>query len=182
MGKTAFATALAMSAIKHGHPIAFYSLEMTNMQLAARVAAMHSGVNSRSILQDKLTDDKINSVYRTIESLPANICYFDDDATSSFDKIASSIRTLYLKHGIKGAVVDYLQILNVNMRATNKEQAMADAARRLKNLAKELGIWIIALSQLNRDRDRNHHLSTACATPDRLPKLPTQSCSYTAPA
>jgi replicative DNA helicase len=55
------------------------------------------------------------------------------------------------KHNIDGAVVDYLQILSVNSRATSEEKHMADVARRLKNLAKELDIWIIALSQLNRD-------------------------------
>ena len=58
-----------------------------------------------------------------------------------------------LKSDIDGAVVDYLQILNVNSKNTSfsREQAMGDAARRFKNLAKELGIWIIALSQLSRD-------------------------------
>ena len=58
-----------------------------------------------------------------------------------------------IKHDIKGAVVDYLQILNVNQKNNSytREQAMGDAARRLKNLAKELGIWVIALSQLNRN-------------------------------
>ncbi len=153
MGKTSFATALAISAIMAGHPIAFYSMEMSNIQLAARIAAMKSGVNSRSILQDMLPDDKIAAVDDAMGLLPAHLCFFDDDATASFDKIAASIRTLVLKHGIKGAVVDYLQILNVNMKSANKEQAMGDVARRLKNLAKELNIWIIALSQLNRDRD-----------------------------
>lgn len=154
MGKTSFATALAISAIKAGHPIAVYSMEMSNIQLTARIAAMQSGVNSRAILQDMLPDDKIAAVENAMGVLPADLCYFDDDATSSLDKIVGSIRTMVLKHGIKGAIVDYLQILNVNMKSANKEQAMGEAARRLKNLAKELNIWIIALSQLNRDRDR----------------------------
>lgn len=57
------------------------------------------------------------------------------------------------KYDIDGAAVDYLQILKVNMKGANKEQQMGDVARRLKNLAKELDIWIIALSQLNRDKD-----------------------------
>lgn len=154
MGKTSFATALAINAICAGHPVAFYSMEMSNIQLAARIAAMRSGINARSILQDALPDDKAYAVEEAMTRIPTDLCYFDDDATSSFDKIAASIRTLALRHGIKGAVVDYIQILNVNMRSTNKEQAMADVSRRLKNLAKELGIWIIVLSQLNRDRDR----------------------------
>lgn len=150
-GKTAFATALAVAAIKAQHPIAFYSMEMSNIQLAARIAAMQSGVGSLALLQSALTDDKLEAVDRAMTALPSDLCYFDDDATSSFDKIAASIRTLVLRKGIKGAVVDYLQILNVNMKSVNKEQAMGDVSRRLKNLAKELGIWIIALSQLNRD-------------------------------
>lgn len=152
-GKTAFATALAMSAIKAEHPIAFYSMEMSNLQLAARIAAMESGVGSREMLQDKLDDTRLRQVDLTIGSLPSHLLYFDDDATSSFDKIAASIRTMVLKHGIKGAIIDYLQILNVNMKSANKEQAMGEVSRRLKNLAIELNIWIVALSQLSRDKD-----------------------------
>ena len=128
-------------------------MEMSNIQLAARIAAMQSGIGSLSLLQDSLPGDKVAAVDRAMDALPTDLCYFDDDATSSFDKIAASIRSMVLRHGIKGAIVDYLQILNVNMKSANKEQAMGDVARRLKNLAKELGIWIIALSQLNRDKD-----------------------------
>ena len=58
---------------------------------------------------------------------------------------------MVIKYGIKGVIVDYLQILNVNMKGANKEQQMGDVARRLKNIAKELDIWVIALSQLSRD-------------------------------
>ena len=57
------------------------------------------------------------------------------------------------KYNIDGAAVDYLQILNVNMKNVNKEQAMGDITRRLKNIAKELDIWVIALSQLSRDKE-----------------------------
>lgn len=58
-----------------------------------------------------------------------------------------------MKYDITGIVVDYLQILNVNMRNTNKEQQMGDVARRLKNIAKELNIWVLALSQLSRNKE-----------------------------
>lgn len=79
--------------------------------------------------------------------------YFDDRSTSNIETILSSIRMMKIKYGIKGAIVDYLQILNVNMKGTSKEQQMGDVARRLKNIAKELDIWVIALSQLNRNAD-----------------------------
>ena len=81
--------------------------------------------------------------------------YYDDRSTSNIDIIISSIRNMKKKFDIDGAVVDYIQILNVNRnnRNTTDEQLMGDVARRFKNLAKELGIWIMALSQLSRDKD-----------------------------
>lgn len=153
-GKTSFALTVALNAACSGTPVAFYSLEMTRTQLSARLVAMKSRVAASSILYAPLSDTDLARVERGIGSLPLEGMLFDDKATSSLDNIIASIRTMRIKRGIGGAVVDYLQILSVNMRGeSNKEQLMGEAARRLKNLAKELGIWIVALSQLSRDRD-----------------------------
>ena len=85
-------------------------------------------------------------------ALPGDCLFFDDESTSNIDTILLSIRKMKMKYDIKGATVDYLQILSVNSKTANtREQQMGDAARRLKNLAKELNIWIIALSQLSRN-------------------------------
>jgi replicative DNA helicase len=86
--------------------------------------------------------------------LPGDNLFFDERSTSSLETILLSIRNMKLRYGINGAVVDYMQILNVNQKNNSytREQAMGDAARRLKNLAKDLGIWIIALSQLSRNQ------------------------------
>lgn len=152
-GKTSFANSIALNAIIKGAKIAFYSLEMTSKELAARMASTMSKIPSSRLLYSPLTDSEIiqmdNGVGRLMEY--TGELYFDDRSTSNIDTILSSIRSLKLKYGIDGVVIDYLQILNVNMKNVNKEQAMGETARRLKNLAKELGIWIIALSQLNRD-------------------------------
>ena len=102
-------------------------------------------------MYSRLTDSQLQSVDKGIGKVSGKGIYFDDRSTSNIDTIISSIRYMKLKYGIDGAIVDYLQILNVNMKGANKEQQMGDVARRLKNLAKELDIWIIALSQLNRD-------------------------------
>lgn len=150
-GKTSLALALVDSAAKHGDGVAFYSMEMKKEQCAARLLAMNSGVPSSDILFSRLDDNYLrilDSGVNRIYNLPV---YFDDNSTSNIDKIIASIRSMKSKYDITGAVVDYLQILNVNQKSMNKEQAMGDVARRLKNLAKELDIWIIALSQLNRD-------------------------------
>lgn len=151
-GKTSFATSMALNAVLNGGRVAFYSMEMTAQQMMARMTAIRSGVSSNHILYNPLTPTELADVDKAvgeIMSARGNL-YMDDRSTSSIDTIISSIRTNKLRNNIDGAIVDYLQILNVNMRNVNKEQAMADAARRLKNLAKDLGIWIIALSQLNR--------------------------------
>ena len=127
------------------------SLAVSIMRNAASLGAMESGVPANEIMYSRLTESQLQSVDKGIGKISGKGIYFDDRSTSNIDTILSSIRYMKLKFGIDGAIVDYLQILNVNMKGANKEQQMGDVARRLKNLAKELDIWIIALSQLNRD-------------------------------
>ena len=148
MGKSSLAIKFAMSA---GCPIAFYSMEMTKQQIAARMLSIESGVYSKDIQMTCLSDHMLEQIDRGVAKVLKNDVYFDDRSTSNIDTILSSIRALKIKYGIKGAIIDYLQILNVNMKGANKEQQMGDVARRLKNIAKELDIWVVALSQLNRD-------------------------------
>lgn len=148
MGKTSFSIKLAMNC---GCPIAFYSMEMKKEQIAARMISIASGVPANEILFSKLDSGQIISIDKGAAKVVNYPVYFDDRSTSNIETILSSIRMMKIKYGIKGVIVDYLQILNVNMKGTNKEQQMGDVARRLKNIAKELDIWVIALSQLNRD-------------------------------
>lgn len=147
-GKTSFAIKLAMNC---GCPVAFYSMEMKKEQIAARMMSIESGVPANEILFSKLDGGRIQQIDKGVSRVIENPIYFDDRSTSNIETILASIRMMKLKYGIKGAIVDYLQILNVNMKGSNKEQQMGDVARRLKNTAKELDIWVIALSQLSRD-------------------------------
>lgn len=151
MGKTSLAVSVMRNAALAGSRCAMYSMEMKKEQIAARLMSVESGVPSNEILYAKLNPLQIEWVDKGVAKLGGAGIYFDDRSTSSINMIIASIRYMKLKHGIDGAIVDYLQILNVNMKGVNKEQQMGDVARRLKNLAKELDIWIIALSQLNRD-------------------------------
>lgn len=163
-GKTALTLSMVRRAVADGAKVAMYSLEMMPRELNARLIAAESGVECHRILTEPLQGEELLRVDEAIgrlERVQGNV-YIDARSTSNIDTILASIRTQSMKNRIDGAVVDYLQILNVNMKNTNKEQAMGDVARRLKNLAKELGIWIVALSQLNRDRDN------PCPSIDRL--------------
>lgn len=150
-GKSSLALSMVDTAAKSGDAVAFYSMEMKKEQLTARLMSMNSGVSSSDILYSKLDEYQLEILEGGVGRINHLPIYFDDNSTSNIDKIIASIRSMKTKFDISGAVVDYLQILNVNMRNSNKEQAMGDVARRLKNLAKELDIWIIAISQLNRD-------------------------------
>lgn len=152
-GKTAFATSMVVSAIANNHPVAFYSMEMSRLQLTARIAAMNSGVSSSTLLQGRLTDMQTSLFETSMRDFNSDLLFFDDRSTSSIDSVLSSIRTMKLRHNIAGAVVDYIQMFSVNTRSANVEQQLGEIARRLKNIAKELNIWIIALSQLSRDKD-----------------------------
>jgi replicative DNA helicase len=151
-GKTSFSNSIVLNAIQKGAKVAFYSMEMTKVQLTARLAAMMSGVSSSDLLYStNLSQEQLQRFDSALGALSGYQLYFDDKSTSNIEGILASIRSLKMKYDIDGVVVDYLQILNVNSKNSNKEQAMADAARRLKNIAKDLNIWVIALSQLNRD-------------------------------
>ena len=153
-GKTSFALSLTLNASCLGSRVAYYSLEMTNRQLSARMIAMKSNVPSKDILYSPLPQDSLHKVEQGINNLPLDNMFFDDKSTNNIDSIIASIRVMKIKHGIDGAVIDYLQILSVTTRRDgNNEQFLGEVARRLKNLAKELGIWVVILSQLRRDPD-----------------------------
>lgn len=154
MGKTSLALSMTRNAIENNAKVAFYSMEMTKEQLSARLLSAKTNIPANNILYSgSLTPSEMRMIDDARGKLPGENLYFDDKSTSNIDSILLSIRMLKMQKNIDGAVIDYLQILNVNSRNGNisREQAMGDASRRLKNLAKELNIWIIALSQLSRD-------------------------------
>ena len=153
IGKTSLSLSIALNAAKYGEKIAIYSMEMKAEQLTARIMAMESGVSSSNILYARLDGGQLQQIEKGVGKIESLNIFFDDRSTSSIDTILSSIRYMVMKYKVKGAIIDYLQILNVNMKNVNKEQAMGDVARRLKNIAKELDIWVIALSQLSRDKE-----------------------------
>lgn len=154
-GKTSFALSITFNAINQGGKVAYYSMEMQHPELTARLVAMATNLSSSSILYNKLDDTQLKMFDNGINRLIDKNLYYDDRSSSNIDVILTSIRNMKIKYDIDGAVVDYLQILSVNRINKNStdEQLMGDVSRRLKNLAKELNIWIIALSQLNRNQD-----------------------------
>lgn len=151
-GKTSFATSMAVNAIRCGKRVAFYSMEMMNIQLAARIGAMASGVSASRLLYQKLEQTEIDIADTAISKIGTENLFFDDRSTASLKTIVTSIRCMKARFDIDGAVVDYLQLVGIENSKIGREEATAEIARCLKNLAKDLNIWIIAISQLAREK------------------------------
>lgn len=159
-GKTSLALDLSTCAARNNYPVAFYSTEMTNPQLSARIISAGSDgkIRANDIIHKALTQEQLNVFDKAvgrIESLPI---FFDDTSTMSIERIISSIRMLVRKKGICLACIDFLQVLQTNEKnmRQNEEQFYGMVTRKLKNLAKELKIVIVLLSQISRSRDNNN--------------------------
>lgn len=151
-GKTSFAIDIATNAAMYGVPVAVYSMEMQKQQIASRMVASITGIPAKDIMGNNMADNvaAIDKAIGTIDALPI---YFDDESTVSADRIYTSTRQMARRNGVKLVIVDYLQILQNNDKILNLEAFYGEVARKFKNLAKELGICVILISQLSRCND-----------------------------
>lgn len=153
-GKTSFALNIAKN-VAHESKVAIYSLEMNDVQLASRIISSVSGLSSKEILYRSMSNEMIKEFDTGVGKIQDLGIYFDDRSTSSIETIIQSIRKMVFKYRISGVVIDYLQILSITNKSMTEEQFLGYVTRRLKNLAKELNIWVLALSQLNRKNAEN---------------------------
>lgn len=152
-GKTSLAlTILKNAAMKYKARAAVFSLEMSKVQLTARLIAQDTNISAKTILNKALLTNERTLINKSIDIMDQLPIYFDESSSSTIDKICSSIRRLKFKKGIEIAVVDYLQLVSTSTKNQTDESKIAEISRRLKNVAKELDITVIALSQLSRDR------------------------------
>lgn len=152
-GKTSLATSFCVNAAMAGAKLAFYTMEMSPVELSQRILSKTSGVNGVRIASAQLSAEEFSMIDKGLAPIYNLPLYFDGKSTSTIDSIISSIRMMKKRYNIDGAVVDYLQILSANSnKNTNDEMQLGVFARKLKNTAKDLGIWILALSQLSRDK------------------------------
>lgn len=153
-GKTSLALTMAYNAaVNHGGTIGIWSLEMSNIQLTARLVSMETKVSSKKMLLYPLNSYDFMQLSQ-MNLLPNSAIYIDDCTNSSIDYILSGIRMAKLRYGIKVAMVDYLQLINSNNPKDNEETKIGNNTRKLKNIAKELDITVILLSQLARDKQK----------------------------
>lgn len=152
MGKTAFALSLAKNiAVDAGIPVAFFSLEMSNVQLVNRLISNVSEVSGKKILNGQLDEEEWKRLDRNIRRLENAPMYIDDTPGMSIFEMRTKARRLVREKGVQIIMIDYLQLMNANgARFGSRQEEVSTISRSLKGLAKELDIPILALSQLNR--------------------------------
>lgn len=149
MGKTALALNIAKNAARKGNVVAIFSLEMGKEQLAKRLLATESGVNSQRINRGELDYNEMEQLLLAVDRLSKLKVYIDDNGGQTILEIRSKARRLAHEVGLDLIVIDYLQLMT-GRRAENRQQEISDISRNLKTLARELDVPILALSQLSR--------------------------------
>ena len=152
MGKTSFALSMAKNiAADYKIPMAFFSLEMSNVQLVNRLISNCCEIQGSKILNGQLQPDEWERLDKRMGNLLGAPLYVDDTPGLSVFELRTKARRLVREHGVKIIMIDYLQLMNANgMRFSSRQEEVSTISRSLKGLAKELDVPILALSQLNR--------------------------------
>jgi replicative DNA helicase len=168
VGKTAFALNVVRNIITEGVAsgsapvVLFFSLEMARIELAERLLCCQSRVDSHKVRKGHLNSDDIQKLMDAGDVLRRAKLYIDDTPSRTMIQIGASARRLDKKHekdgGLKLVVIDYLQLIEPENRRDPRQEQVAQISRRLKFLARDLNIPVIALAQVNRaSEDRQDH-------------------------
>jgi len=151
MGKSALASSIVEHAgVIEKVPIAFFSLEMSKEQLVQRLLCSHARVDAHKVRTGFLSQADWPRLVNAAGKLSDAPIYIDDTAGMSILELRAKARRLKSQYDIKLIVVDYLQLMQGAQRADSRQQEISDISRSLKQLAKELSVPVIAISQLSR--------------------------------
>lgn len=163
VGKTAFALNLVRHiVVEEDMPVLFFSLEQSRIELAERLLCCQSRVDSHRVRKGHLNSDDIQKLMDAGDILRKARLYIDDTPQRSMLQIAATARRLMKKEekrgGLRMVVIDYLQLIEPENRRDPRQEQVAQISRRLKFLARELNLPVIALAQVNRaSEDRQDH-------------------------
>ncbi|MFD1096579.1 replicative DNA helicase [Salegentibacter chungangensis] len=153
MGKTALTLSMARNiSVGQGIPVAFFSLEMSSVQLITRLISSETGLSSEKLRTGNLEKHEWEQLNVKVKDLEKAPLFIDDTPSLSIFDLRAKARRLASQHGIKLIVIDYLQLMTAGgtQKGGNREQEISTISRNLKALAKELNVPVIALSQLSR--------------------------------
>ncbi|AFK05296.1 replicative DNA helicase [Emticicia oligotrophica DSM 17448] len=154
MGKTAFVvSAMRNAAVEWGVPVALFSLEMSATQLMLRLISAEAEIDSNKLRKGKLENHEWVQLHQKIKNLSTAPIYIDDTPALSIMEMRAKCRRLKAQYDIGLVIIDYLQLMTAETGGGskgNREQEIAAISRAMKNLAKEINVPVIALSQLSR--------------------------------
>jgi len=164
MGKSAFALNIATNAaVRANTPVAIFSLEMSKEQMTNRILCSEAMVDSNKVRTGKIEDDDWTKLAEASGALSTSQIFIDDTPGISVMEIRAKCRKLKLEKNIGLVVIDYIQLVQGSSKKnSSREQEISEISRSLKILAKEIGVPVIALSQLSRSVEQR---------PDHRPML-----------
>ena len=160
VGKTAFSLNLVRHVVVEERlPVLFVSLEQSRIEIAERLLAAQARVDSHKLRKGHLSGEDIGKLHEAGDVLRNANLFIDDSPAQGMLRIAANARRLKIrKPGIRLVVIDYLQLIEPENRRDPRQEQVAQISRRLKHLARELEIPVIALAQVNRSsEDRQDH-------------------------
>jgi replicative DNA helicase len=163
MGKTAFVLNTALENLEQGHGVIFFSLEMPETQLMSRMISAKTGISMQNIKKGQLDPQQAQAVTNGIKDLRDKKLFVDDSGNVNINQLRSRVRKLAQNqdNNIKLVIVDYLQLMS-GTGGQDRRLTVDEISRGLKLLAREMGVPIVALSQLNRGLE---------GRPDKRPML-----------
>ena len=163
MGKSALVTNIAENAaIDHDRPVALFSLEMSETELAQRFIASQAKLNGDDLRKGRVKPDRWPKVVKATEKLAGSPLYVDDTSDIGILEVRAKARRLHARRELGLLIVDYLQLMRPEDSSASRVEQIGQISRGLKILARELNIPVIAVSQLSRAVE---------ARPDKRPLL-----------
>ena len=151
MGKTAFVLNIAeYMAFRSNLTVAIFSLEMSKEQLVNRLFSLESRVDAQVLRNGNLSDNDWTSLIEAAGTIGRSNLIIDDTPGISVSELRSKCRKYKLEHNLGIIMIDYLQLMTGSKRAESRQQEISDISRNLKEIARELQVPVIALSQLSR--------------------------------
>jgi replicative DNA helicase len=151
IGKSTLALDLARAAsIKHGLASVFFSLEMSRNEITMKLLSAEARVALQSMRTGQMHEDDWTKLARRMSEVAHAPMFIDDSPNMSMMEIRAKCRRLKQQSELRLVIVDYLQLMTSPKRVENRQQEVSELSRSLKLLAKELGVPVIAVAQLNR--------------------------------
>jgi replicative DNA helicase len=151
VGKSTLAVNMAVNAAKGESTVGIFSLEMSREQLALRILASESGVETQFLRRGLYTEAQEQRIISAVGGLSELAIYIDDTPLQGIMEMRAKARRLHMERNLDLLVVDYLQLISMEgSRGSNRVQEISEISRALKGLARDLNIPVLAVSQLSR--------------------------------